>query len=85
MNTDRRAFLRRSGGLVLLAPWGVSPFGAHAADDSSAREWPARPIRLIVPNVPGGGIDILGRLLQAELTRRWKQPVVIDYKPGARP
>lgn len=48
-----------------------------------AKEYPTRPVTLIVPNAPGGAIDILGRLLSDQLTKRWGQPVVVMYKPGA--
>jgi tripartite-type tricarboxylate transporter receptor subunit TctC len=36
-----------------------------------------------VPFAPGGGIDVLGRTLGQKLSERWKQPVVIENKPGA--
>jgi len=45
--------------------------------------YPAKPLRIIVPFAPGGGIDILGRTLGQKLSERWKQPVVIENKPGA--
>jgi tripartite-type tricarboxylate transporter receptor subunit TctC len=40
-------------------------------------------VRIIVPNVPGGALDILARLLESELTPMWKQPIVVEFKPGA--
>jgi tripartite-type tricarboxylate transporter receptor subunit TctC len=45
--------------------------------------FPSRPVRMIVPFAPGGGIDVLGRTLGAKLSERWKQPVVIENRPGA--
>jgi tripartite-type tricarboxylate transporter receptor subunit TctC len=45
--------------------------------------WPAKPVKLIVPNVPGGGVDILARLMEAPLVKLWGQPVIVEYKPGA--
>jgi tripartite-type tricarboxylate transporter receptor subunit TctC len=48
-----------------------------------AKDYPSRPVILIVPNAPGGAIDILGRLLSDQLTKLWGQPVVVMYKPGA--
>lgn len=78
---DRRRFLKYAGASCALWVPGLSP--ALAADDAAIKDWPNKPVKLVVPNVPGGGIDILGRLLQAELSKRWGQPVVLEYKPGA--
>jgi tripartite-type tricarboxylate transporter receptor subunit TctC len=46
-------------------------------------DYPERPIRLIVPYTPGGTVDILARALGERLTVAWKQPVVIENRPGA--
>jgi tripartite-type tricarboxylate transporter receptor subunit TctC len=46
-------------------------------------DFPARPIRLIVPFAPGGGNDLLARYLSGKLNARWGQPVVVENKPGA--
>jgi len=45
--------------------------------------FPSKPVTLIVPNVPGGAIDILARVLQQQLQPLWNQPVLVEYKPGA--
>src|SRR5262245_34506263 len=50
---------------------------------ATAQEYPARPIRLIVPYPPGGGNDTLARIFGQKLAERWGQQVVIDNRPGA--
>ena len=48
-----------------------------------AQAYPAKPIKLIVPFTPGGGVDIYARLIQPELSRLLGQPVTIDNRTGA--
>ena len=45
--------------------------------------WPARPIRFILPFPPGGGTDILGRLIAERLSAHLGQPVVTENRGGA--
>ena len=46
-------------------------------------DYPAKPVRLIVPFPPGGVSDVVGRLLAEKWSAAWGQPVVIDNVPGA--
>ena len=45
--------------------------------------FPNKPVTLVVPNAPGGAVDILARLLEKQLNAIWKQPVLVVYKAGA--
>ena len=47
-----------------------------------AQDYPARPVRIIVPVAAGGATDILTRALGQRLTAMWGQPVVVDNRPG---
>src|SRR5262245_3125159 len=56
---------------------------ATAAFSQDAGNYPSRPIRVIVPFAPGGGLDISTRLIGQKLTETWGQNVVVDARPGA--
>lgn len=60
-------------GVILLS---VAP-GAGAA-----QSFPERPIRFIVPFVPGGATDIMARTVAAKVNESWRQPVVVDNRAG---
>ena len=49
---------------------------------ATAAEYPDRTIRIVVPYPPGGGTDILARLVAKHLTGRWKESVIVDNRPG---
>src|SRR5688500_8782774 len=76
MTTNRRQLLIAASATAVGVPLPARAQGA-------AQGWPNRPVRIIVPNVPGGALDILARLLESELTQTWKQPIVVEFKPGA--
>ena len=49
----------------------------------AAGDYPQKPVRLVVPAAPGGGLDIMGRLMAQDLYSQWHQTVVADNRPGA--
>ncbi len=70
---QRRHFLQAGGAAAALVatPW------------VQAQTWPSGPIKLVIGFPPGGGADALGRVVGLKLAELWKQPVVIDNRPGA--
>lgn len=59
------------------------PVAALAAPFARAQAWPAKPITLIAPYPPGGGVDVVARLVAEKLAARLGQAVNVDNKPGA--
>jgi tripartite-type tricarboxylate transporter receptor subunit TctC len=70
--------MRRSG--VLLGLAAAVCFGAAGAH---AQDYPNRPIHIVVPYAPGGGVSVVGQIIGQKLSELTKQPVVIDNRPGA--
>jgi len=56
---------------------------AAASLAAHAQSYPAKPITFVVPFAPGGGVDVLTRAIGVKLAERWKQPIVVENKPGA--
>jgi tripartite-type tricarboxylate transporter receptor subunit TctC len=65
--------------IVALALTLAFPFAASA----QAQKYPTKPVRMIVPFVPGGASDILARILSVSLKEQWDQPVIVENKTGA--
>ncbi len=74
MKLPRRTFLHLAAGAAAL------PALPHIA---WALEYPARPVRLLVPFAPGGTTDIVARLMGQSLSDHFHQPFVIENRPGA--
>src|SRR5262245_23402498 len=78
---------RHPGGImrrfVMLAA-GIAAAIAIAADGRArAQDWPAKPVRIVVPFPAGGSTDRMTRLVADELTRVFKQQFVVENRPGA--
>src|SRR5580765_7832722 len=54
-----------------------------ATTAAAADPWPSRPVKIIVAFTAGGTSDIMARTVGARLSERFKQPFVIENKPGA--
>jgi tripartite-type tricarboxylate transporter receptor subunit TctC len=73
MKLPRRQFLQLAAGTATLPAFSRFAW---------AQTYPTRPVRLIVPFAPGGGFDILARLIGQWLSERLGQPFVIENRPG---
>lgn len=71
MTIGRRAVLSAGAAAAAL------PFAAAAQQD-----WPQRPIRIVVPYAPGGGTDLITRLLAEAMRPSLGQPVIVENRPG---
>ena len=69
----------RNGTYLLFA----ALMAASAGESVAQSNYPNRPVRVIVPSSPGGGTDILTRLLTPQLSERLGQQVVVDNRAGA--
>jgi tripartite-type tricarboxylate transporter receptor subunit TctC len=72
----------RIAGRIVVALALAAPVGVPAAR-AWAGTYPDHTVRIIVPTAPAGAIDGTARALADQLSKRWRQPVIIDNRPGA--
>ena len=65
---------------TIIIAMSAAMFGSATA---VAQPWPAKPIRLISPFPPGGGIDASARIISQALTEQLGQQVIVENRPGA--
>jgi tripartite-type tricarboxylate transporter receptor subunit TctC len=61
----------------------LAALAAPSAAAPAAQAYPARPIRIIVPQSPGASTDLTARLVAQKLNEAFKQPVIVDNRPGS--
>ena len=66
-------------GLLILA-W--TELAAASAASALAQDYPSKPVRIVFPLAAGGGGDVYTRALADELQKTWRQPVVVENRPG---
>lgn len=52
-------------------------------DKPADTKYPVRPVRIVVPSTPGGGLDVMARIVTPKLTEKWGVQIVIDNRAGA--
>jgi tripartite-type tricarboxylate transporter receptor subunit TctC len=68
---------------TVIAAFSLLSFAAASAHGAeNAQSFPSKPIRIIVPYSPGGTTDLLARAVGKHLSDVWKQPVIVENKPG---
>ena len=81
LNLSRRAVLKNVG-LGAISAGAVASFQEAIAQTAGNVSWPQKPVRFIVPFVPGGTSDIVSRTTANEMTKFLPHPVVIENKAG---
>jgi len=79
MKPDILKICQRLGPALALVSLGLTSAVTHA----QVNNYPDRPVKIVVPYAPGGGVDILARMLGERLQSKWGQPVVVENKTGA--
>ncbi len=70
------ALFKLTTAAILLAAF---PFSSAFSQE----KFPSRVVRIVIPTASGGNVDLLARAIGEKLSERWKQPVIVEAKPGA--
>jgi tripartite-type tricarboxylate transporter receptor subunit TctC len=66
-----------------MSRWLAGCFAALFSFGALAQDWPTKPVRFIVPYPPGGGTDVIARIIQPRLSEALGQTIVIENRGGA--
>lgn len=61
----------------------IAAFALGASLTAHAQQWPAKPVKIVVPFAPGGTTDVVARMVGQKLSEIWGQPVVVENRAGA--
>ena len=67
---------------IVLAASLAGLVALHTAPPAAAQDYPTRPVRIVFPLAAGGGGDVFTRGIADELQKAWRQPVVVENRPG---
>jgi tripartite-type tricarboxylate transporter receptor subunit TctC len=71
------------GTAALLAMLGFAAASAEAQVQAQAQDYPLHTIKLVLPQPPGGAVDLIARTLADRLSEAMQQPVIVENRPGA--
>ncbi len=63
-------------------PWLLAVLVLLSPAATRAQDYPTKPVEIVVPFVPGGGTDLIARLVGDYMGKKWRQPILVVNKPG---
>lgn len=80
---DKGIEMSKSIGIKLLITLIFSAYGLMFSTGALAQAWPTKPIKFVVPYPPGGGTDVIARIVQEPMSQALGQQIIIDNRGGA--